>query len=80
MTPTPAPGSDSGEAASFVGLPDCAVCQQYNLAKRIMEQIDAQGEFGSALYDGAITDIYNAADEALHICRHEHVTEPTKGN
>lgn len=68
---------ESLRALPFVGEPLCIVCQQYNLVKHIMAQIDAQPDSGGEIYDDAVSAIYNVADTSMVTLCHDHQDGPS---
>lgn len=57
----------------------CDFCQVQQAMRQIMALIDDLPEINEPLYDDAVTDVYNAADNALgrfeHYPHDEEVTE-----
>ena len=52
------------------GAPDCDLCYARAAMKRVMEIIEDTPDFNVALFDDALNDVYEAADNAYGLLRH----------
>ena len=52
-------------------MSECVMCQLSDVMRATMRAIEQLPETDVALYDDAVTDVYNAADNAVLTLRHE---------
>lgn len=53
----------------------CVLCYLQVQLEKVKDITESLPEIGSALYDDAVTDVFNAADNAHHLLEHEHGEE-----
>ena len=53
-------------------MDECWFCKAQATLKKVMADIEALGEVNSGFYDDPLSDVYNAADDALAVMVHPH--------